>query len=89
MSETYHNTICDMSGSLPDAQTVVPAFQTVGTQVQSLDNSTDEFEQSLVEEVESYCVNCEQNVSKHVSSRKANTSSGHYKASSYKNSLFS
>lgn len=78
-----------MSGNLSDVPAVTPAFQTVGTQVQSLDNSTDEIEQSLVEEVESYCVNCEENVSNHISSHKANILSGCHKASSYKNSLFS
>lgn len=45
--------------SSPASQSV---FQAVGDQVQQLGNDATETEQKLVEEIESFCVNCEQNV---------------------------
>jgi hypothetical protein len=39
-----------------------PAFQSVGQQVQDVDTEGGDATQKVVEEIESFCVNCEQNV---------------------------
>lgn len=65
----------------------VSAFQAVGDQVQQLDSTTEEAEQRLVEEIESFCVNCEQNVRASMCSAFRLTCLGHNEAPSHQDSL--
>ena len=80
-----------MSGSEQNS-TEPQAFQTVGSQVQHMDGSIDETNQKVVEEIESFCVNCEKNVSfasPYPSLIFANEVSGHHQTTPNQDSIFS
>ena len=58
----YESRILQLQRISPTSNMDNANFQSLGRQVNDVEGSSGKFDQSVVEEIESFCVNCEQNV---------------------------